>query len=99
MLFRMDEGRRRRLTLVGAAIYGFFLVTAAFEHHDLLCHLRNPQHCTACTASQLGCDPETLAIPRTTPLADAGRAITIQLSAEGALLPARSTGRSPPLSI
>jgi cytochrome c oxidase subunit 3 len=39
---------------VGVAIYALFLLTTQFEHHDLLCHLKTPQHCTSCTSSQLG---------------------------------------------
>jgi hypothetical protein len=82
--------------MVAAALYCLVVLAASFEHHDLLCHLQNPQHCTACTASQPGCDPQTLTTPRTSRLADAGRAIATQVLAQGALLPVRSTGRSPP---
>ena len=78
------------------AIYVLVLVASAFEHHDLFCHLRNPQHCTACSAAQLGSDPQTLTAPRTADLADAGRAIALHVAAEGTLLVVRSTGRSPP---
>lgn len=88
---------RRAVRIVASALYCLVLTVASFEHHDFLCHLRNPQHCTACTATQLGCDPEPLAVARTCRLADAGRTVTVQLTAEGALLPVRSTGRSPPL--
>jgi hypothetical protein len=95
-----DRGRHRRIVrIVASALYCLVLTVASFEHHDFLCHLQHPQHCTACTASPLGCDPETLAVPRTFALADAGRAITVHLTVEGALLPVRSTGRSPPLHI
>jgi hypothetical protein len=99
MWFRPGGGIRHRRTvrLVAAALYGLVLIAASFEHHDLLCHLQHPQHCTACRASELGSDPQTLAVPRTFQLADVGRAITVHLTAAGALLPVRSTGRSPPL--
>ncbi len=83
--------------MIGAAIYVFFLVTAQFEHHDILCHLKNPQHCTACTSSQLGSDPQALTVPATSHLADLGRAITVHLIADGTLRSFSSTGRSPPL--
>lgn len=97
MSFRLGTDRRRLLTTVGVALYAFVLITAAFEHHDLLCHLKNPQHCTACTSSQLGSDPQTLAVPGSSQLADAGCAIIVQVIAGGALLSVSSTGRSPPL--
>jgi hypothetical protein len=89
-------GPWRSLATLGVLIYTVFLVTAPFEHHDLLCHLKNPRHCTSCTASQLGSDPQALIMPSQARLADAGRATTLHLTAAGALLPVRSTGRSPP---
>jgi hypothetical protein len=82
---------------MATAIYVLVVVASAFEHHDLLCHLRNPQHCTACSATQLGSDPQTLTAPRTPGLADAGRATAVHVIADGTLLVTRSTGRSPPL--
>jgi hypothetical protein len=78
-------------------MYALVLVASSFEHHDLLCHLRNPQHCTACSATQLGSDPQTLTAPRTSDLADAGRAIAVHVIADSTLLVVSSTGRSPPL--
>jgi hypothetical protein len=72
---------------------------AAFEHHDLVCHLKNPQHCTACTANQLGADPGTPVILGSWHLSDAGRAVAFQPIAEGVLLAQQSTGRSPPASL
>jgi len=78
-------------------MYVLVLVVSSFEHHDLLCHLRNPQHCTACTATQLGSDPQTLAAPRTAELSDAGRTIALHVIANGTLLVVSSSGRSPPL--
>jgi hypothetical protein len=89
---------RSLLRWIGVALYTTVLVVASFAHHDLVCHTKNPQHCTACTASQLSIDPCTLAIPGAWPLADAGSAVSFQARAEGVLLPHDSTGRSPPIS-
>ena len=86
----------RRLALVGLAIYAVFLVASPFEHHDLLCHLKTPQHCTSCASSQLGSDPHAPLNLGAGHLADAGCAVSFQLLAEGTLLTVRSTGRSPP---
>jgi len=94
-LFRTG-GRWRRSIALASAIYVLVLVASAFEHHDLLCHLRNPQHCTACTATQLGSDPQTLTAPRAAELADAGYATALHIIADSTLLVVRSTGRSPP---
>jgi hypothetical protein len=90
---------RSLLRGIGIALYATVLILASFEHHDLVCHLKNPQHCTACTASQLGTDPGTFATPGTWQLADAGCAISFLPLSEGVLLPHQSTGRSPPISL
>jgi len=93
---RGEDLHSRRLALAGLAIYAVFLVASPFEHHDLLCHLKTPQHCTSCASSQLGSDPHTPQILGAWHLADAGRAVSFQLLVEGTLLAVRSTGRSPP---
>ena len=80
----------------GVALYAAVLVLAPFTHHDLVCHFKNPQHCTACTSNPAGTDPSALTTPLFRPLVDAGRAIQANSLAEGVLLAADSTGRSPP---
>ena len=92
----LSDRRWRPLAFVGVAIYAVFLVTAPFVHHDLLCELKTPQHCTACTSSVVGSDPCRVAIFGAWSLRDAGRADAFQLVVEGPLLTVRSTGRSPP---
>jgi hypothetical protein len=87
---------RRRSVRIGIALYALFLVTAPFEHHDLLCHLKTPQHCTSCSSSLLGSDPHSLAFNTTCQLADAGRAEVARESGEGILLVVASNGRAPP---
>jgi hypothetical protein len=96
---RFRRGRavsRRSSTLVATLFYLLVLAASAFEHHDLLCHLRNPQHCSACTASQLGADPPAVAAAAASSLHDAGGAIVMDAAVTAALHAARSTGRSPP---
>lgn len=93
---RFGDRRWRCLAWVGGALYAFFLIAAPFEHHDIACHLRTPQHCTSCNSSLVGSDPQTPAIFGAWHLADAGRAIAFQPIANDVLLPVRSTGRSPP---
>jgi hypothetical protein len=92
------HGRPRRtqhLVLIGV-IYAVFLAAAPFEHHDLVCHLKTPQHCMSCAGSQLGSDPHTPIIPGLGHLDDAGSAASFQPLVEDTLLAVRSTGRSPP---
>jgi hypothetical protein len=85
------------LARAGVVVYAAFLVTAPFEHHDFLCELKTPRHCAACTSSQLGADPHTPAILGGWHLSDAGRTVAFHPVAAGVLLPAPSTGRSPPV--
>jgi hypothetical protein len=94
---RRVSGRlSRRLALVGVAIYALFVVASPFEHHDLSCELKTPQHCTSCTSTQLGSDAPVAVAPGAAQLADAGRAASFIVLDEGTQLVVRSTGRSPP---
>src|SRR3954468_2872917 len=97
---RRRSGRlSRRLALVGMAIYTLFVIASPFEHHDLSCELKTPQHCTSCTSTQLGSDPQPLLDPGAWQLADAGRAFSFILLDHSTLLVVRSTGRSPPTAL
>jgi hypothetical protein len=87
---------RDRRAFFSVAFYALFLLTSQFEHHDLLCHLRTPQHCSSCTSSAIGASTDTPATPGAADLADAGRAVTTHILLEGALLAVDTTGRSPP---
>jgi hypothetical protein len=93
---RIRDRRPGAFAFVGVAMYALFLIIAPFEHHDLLCELKTPQHCTSCTSSVLGSDPQSTAVVGAWHLADAGRVVSVQLITDGALLPVRTTGRSPP---
>jgi hypothetical protein len=87
---------RRFLTFVGSAAYVLFLIIAPFEHHDLACHIKSPQHCTSCSSNVVGADPHTPALVGACVLADAGQTLAVHVLADGVLLSVRSTGRSPP---
>jgi hypothetical protein len=102
MQFLHDGANGRRLQWLawaGIALYAIFLCAAPFEHHDLSCELKTPQHCTACTSSVLSSSPDTLAVPGEWNLIDAGRAFTLDARADTLLLAVRTTGRSPPAAI
>jgi hypothetical protein len=77
-------------------MYALFLATVQFEHHDLVCHVKHPAHCTACTSSVLGSDPDAPTTLGAWHLIEVGRAMTFHLTPDSALLPLKSTGRSPP---
>jgi hypothetical protein len=96
MRSRLRDRRPGAFAYIGVALYAFFLITAPFEHHDLACELKTPKHCTSCTSSVLGSDPHTTAVVGAWHLADAGRVVSVHLITDGALLPVRTTGRSPP---
>jgi hypothetical protein len=99
MIRRGSRCLSRRLALVGVALYALFLIASPFEHHDLQCELKTPQHCTSCTSTQLGSNPQTLLNPGVWHLADAGRAVGVDLLDKDTLLVVRSTGRSPPSAL
>jgi hypothetical protein len=96
MRFKTLGGGGRRLVMVAATLYAIFLLCAPFEHHDLSCELKTPQHCTACTSSVLSSNPDLPIAAGIWHLADAGSAIVVDVRAESILLAVRSTGRSPP---
>jgi hypothetical protein len=79
-------------------LFAVFLFTAQLEHHDIACHLKTPQHCSACQSSPLGSDPNALVSSAPILLADAGDAVADAVLLTGTVLPARSSGRSPPPS-
>jgi hypothetical protein len=87
----------RQLALAVVAVYTALVCAAAFEHHDVSCELKTPQHCVACTSTAVGSDPNGLAAPGVLLLADAGAAAAADVCAKSILLVVRSTGRSPPL--
>jgi len=83
---------------LGVALYAVVLILAPFTHHDIACHLKNPQHCTACTSNPASTDPATVAGPGLIPLVDLGCAVLSYSPSESVLLAAESNGRSPPAS-
>jgi hypothetical protein len=86
----------RRFTVAAVAFYAFVLAIGPFEHHDLVCHLKTPQHCTSCAASPLTVKPHAPAALDRQAFADAGGAIVAEVRCESALIPHTSSGRSPP---
>ena len=86
----------RRAVAIGLACYAAFVLTAPFEHHDLSCELKTPQHCIACTSSLLSANPTDLAVPGTWELAEAGTAAPADVVVESLVLAVRLSGRSPP---
>lgn len=96
MTLRTGSRRYRRLAYLALALFSVFLVTAQLEHHDIACHLKTPQHCSACAQSPVGSDPNRPALFDRTVLADAGDAVLDAVLLSGTILPTRSSGRSPP---
>lgn len=93
----VQGARLRWLAFAGLALYAIFLCAAPFEHHDLSCELKTPQHCTSCTSSVLSSSPDVLSVADDSNLIDAGRAVVSDVRAASLLLAVRSTGRSPPV--
>jgi hypothetical protein len=88
--------RPHRLALAAAVLYAAVLLVAGFEHHDLSCELKTPQHCVACVSTAVSADRPSLSADPGPRLADAGAAILVDIRAQSVLLGVNSTGRSPP---
>jgi hypothetical protein len=99
MVDKEVRGRLRLLTLTAVALYILVLAVSPFEHHDLLCHLKTPQHCGSCSSSTAGLDAHAPAVLDGHQFSDAGRAFAAVATAKELLLVSASSGRSPPSSI
>jgi len=89
----------RIIKWLGLALYATVLVLAPFAHHDIECHIKNPQHCSSCSSSQASTDPAAITGPSVAPLVELGVAVSSYCQAENVLLVAGLTGRSPPASV
>ena len=78
------------------AIYVLFLCATPFEHHDLSCELKTPQHCIACTSTIVSSYPDVGIAVGLCALVETGRAIAPDVRRESLLLGVRTPGRSPP---
>jgi hypothetical protein len=96
MLREVAGSRWRRMVVAVVAVYAVLVSAAAFEHHDVTCELKTPQHCTACSSTLVSSAPNNLPVPGVLSLADAGSAVAFDVRADSILLVVRSTGRSPP---
>jgi hypothetical protein len=86
----------RRLTLLGVVLHAAVLAAAPFEHHDLVCHLKTPQHCSSCTSSPVGAGSVRAPAPAAGHLVEAGSAVSLEATPESAVFAPRTVGRSPP---
>jgi hypothetical protein len=84
------------LAKVVLTIYVVSIALLPLSHHDVICHLKSPNHCTTCLTTLSGeATPHAASIGVWT-MADAGRAdVTERGSAQSAVLTAAS-GRAPP---
>lgn len=82
--------------VISLALFTFVLVSGPFQHHDFVCHLNSRTHCVSCVSSESASGLEQGAALATGALPKAGTLHgALPLSAD-TLLPARTTGRSPP---
>jgi hypothetical protein len=84
--------------IAGLVIYSVFLCATPFEHHDLSCELKTPQHCVACTSTIVSANLDVPIAPSVFMLADAGCTTSFDVRAESLRLAVRTSGRSPPSS-
>ncbi len=95
-LWRFNARPRPAGVLVALALFAAVLFATPFLHHDLSCHLKTPEHCTACVASPLASRIETGIDWTATPLRRAGRVELPSRDAAVSVVPPLSIGRSPP---
>jgi hypothetical protein len=81
-----------------SCLYALVLLLTPFTHDDLVCHLKNPYHCTACAATPPATGVTMAPAIGAWQLSDAGSAPENRPLSKGVLLPAKSTGRSPPVT-
>jgi hypothetical protein len=94
------SGRRWwRVAFLTAVLCAFVDIASPFEHHDLVCHLKTPAHCTACASSLASTSPAAVAGASAVALADLGVAVTLLPQIEGIRLATRASGRAPPASL
>jgi hypothetical protein len=94
----MVSRRFRQFALAVLALFVLAGSIAQFEHHDIACHLKTPQHCAACAGNPPGADPHAPSLLDRIALADAGNALTEPSILIGTQLAVRRSGRAPPLS-
>jgi hypothetical protein len=83
------------IALVGVVCHFLVFAAAPLEHHDLICHLKTPTHCTSCASNPLGSESR-ISAPAACRLPEAGRICALDVCFEGALLTVSTHGRSPP---
>jgi hypothetical protein len=97
MAGKQTRGTLRVVAFFGVVLYAAVMVVSPFEHHDIVCHLKTPQHCTSCATGALGSAPVAVT-SLAAGLVDAGCAIAFLTAVKSVVLAVRSTGRSPPVS-
>src|SRR3954467_8666360 len=86
--------RLRRGARTAVLVYAFVLALAPFEHHDLLCHLKTPQHCGSCASNPAGLPSPAPAVLDGHQFSDAGRTFATVPTGRDVLLVSSSSGRS-----
>jgi len=84
------------LAKVLLTVYIVSVALLPLSHHDVICHLKSPTHCTTCLTSLSG-----EAAPHTVPLdvwrmTDAGRAMMSERGGVPSVNVSSSSGRAPP---
>jgi hypothetical protein len=95
MAQRLDRPLRR-FALLGLVLHTLSVAAAPFGHHDLICHLKTPQHCTSCTSSPVGSSANLHSTAGAAVLHDTGAAAPVIPVADSALLVVSTNGRAPP---
>jgi hypothetical protein len=81
------------------ALLTIYIASAALlplSHHDIVCHLKSPNHCTTCLTTGSGeAAPDAASLDVWT-MADVGRATTIERDPVQSAYVSSACGRAPP---
>jgi hypothetical protein len=92
----MTSGKCGGLRKALLAVYVFAAVCLPLGHHDVICHLKSPTHCTTCAVASSGETPADTRPLDNFSLPDAGQATLASAERRHAEPLRASSGRSPP---
>jgi hypothetical protein len=85
-----------------SVLLAVFVAAAALSpllHHDVVCHIQSPTHCTTCLSGCAAEGPSQPDSPSGSPLVAMGSVVVDPDLVRAAVLPGELAGRSPPVQI
>jgi hypothetical protein len=79
------------------AVYVSAAALSPLQHHDVICHLQSPTHCTTCLIGSTAEGPSVVNSSPASPLVAIGSTFEGSNILRDAALPGELSGRSPPV--